>query len=646
MKKHLFAISAATVAAVGLAGDAFAASYASGIRNTGGTNYEFILNEAASNVTVNLAGGGSTNLGALGAGRHTFTAPGAFDIAVASSSTPGFTRIDDNANRFTHFERPGGLAVNSNPASPYFGTVYVNVNRSEVTVGVPVSTVSGRPMGNGVYSLTADRNGVNLTDWTVPANPDDTSLAKLPPGIQFSTTSSSSIYRIGMDDYGNLLLADWTDAFGGLKVMSADLTTGGVLLRGEGGTRPNIPLSDDSDEFGLLPLHGSINGKPQATGTWGVDLSVAAMDEDMDVDLVLNTADDGNSVWRWNIGSTLTNFAGAPSLEVGVGSLTSPGAATGQHTDGTPVFLNLNIGVTANAIYNEHFDKWYLAGARANGNDSSSLVILTPEGPGGDGKDIVVDWSSKQFSIDNGLDGYVDTTDPIEPLSEDPASDILRQAHNVTFSPDNTVMYVQRRIVNGENPILGATSLTGLGAKILAIQLDENGLPIIGVDDGGTPEDKTDDKLTGITPIFTLGAQGSTGSNSDIQTDAAGNLYFSDNISERLEYYRRGGSFVATTSSAGTFSIEELALQTGDYNGDGVIDAADYTLWRDSEGRSRLAGTQTDGNGNGIVDSGDYAAWASNYGAPGASLGAAVPEPTAVLLCLAGLAGLATRSRR
>ncbi|QDV73590.1 hypothetical protein [Botrimarina mediterranea] len=631
MKRQFIAFSAAAAAAVGLASDSFAASYASGLRNTGGNNYEFVLNEAATNVTINLGGGGSTDLGALPAGRHTFSAAGAFDIAVASSSTPGFTRLDDEANLFTHFERPGGLAVNTNPASPYFGTIYVNQNRSEVSAGVPVLTVSGREMGNGVYSLTADRLGVNLTDWTVPADANDPTLAKLPPGIQTSTTSSSSIYRIGMDDGGNLLLSDWTDATGGLKVMSADLTTGGVLLRGEGGTRPTIPLSDDSDEFGLLPLHGSINGRPNATGTWGVDLSVAAMDEDMDVDLVLNTANDGNSVWRWNVGSTLTDFAGAPTLEVGVGSLTSPGATTGQHTDGSPVFLNLNVGVTANAHYNEHFDKWYLSGSRFNGDDSSSLVILTPEGPGGDGKDIVVDWSSKQFSIDNGLDGYVDVTDPIFAASEDVANDIFRNAHNVWFSPDNTKMYVHRRQVLGENPILGADS--GLGAKILEIPLDENGLPVIGIDDNGTPEDTSDDFLTGITPIFTLANQGSAGSFSDIQTDAAGNLYYSENVSERLEYYSRGGSFIATTGSGGTFSLLELEVLAGDYNGDGTVDAADYTVWRDNP----------EANGG----DGGYLTWANNYGATSApSSSAAVPEPTAALLCLFGLAGLATRSRR
>lgn len=632
MKQRLIAFSAAAAAALGLAGDTFAASYASGVRNTGGNNYEFILNEAATNVTINLGGGGSTNLGALAAGRHTFTAAGAFDIAVASSSAAGFTRLDDDANRFTHFERPGGMAINTNPASPYFGTIYVNQNRSEVSAGVPVNTVSGRPMGNGVYSLSADRLGVNLTNWTVPATADDATLAKLPPGIQFSTTSSSSIYRVGMDDGGNLLLSDWTDGFGGLKVMSADLTTGGVLLRGEGGTRPTIPLSDDSDEFGFLPLHGSINGRPNATGTWGVDLSVAAMDEDMDVDLVLNTANDGNSVWRWNVGATTTDFAGAPTLEVGVGSLTSPGVGVtpGRHTDGSQVFLSLNVGVTANAHYNEHFNKWYLSGARFNGDDSSNLVIATPEGPGGDGKDIIVDWASKQFTIDNGLDGYVDVTEPIFANSTDPNNDIFRNVHNVWFSPDNTVMYVQRRQVLGENPILGADS--GLGAKILAIPLDENGLPVIGIDDMGTLEDTTDDRLTGITPIFTLGSQGAAGSFSDIQTDAAGNLYYSDNVSERLQYYSRGGSFLATTSNAGTFSLLEIEVLAGDYNGDGTVNAADYTVWRD----------------NPVANGGDggYLVWANNYGATSGSSSTAVPEPTAVLLCLAGMAGLATRSRR
>lgn len=642
MKQRLIAFSAAAAAALGMAGDTFAASYASGVRNTGGNNYEFILNEAASNVTINLGGGGSTNLGALAAGRHTFTATGAFDIAVSSSSAAGFNFINDLSGPtpalWTNFDRPGGLAINTNPASPYFGGIYVNQVRqfSDAANSVQVVTGRGRSMGNGIYSLTADRVGVDLSTpaRTVPLSDNDVALAKR-PGVTVNLNSASSatpggggansFYRIGMDAAGNIIAGDWSDVAGGMKYFTADLTSGGPLLREEIGPTGGV-LSDTMDELGAIPLHGSIAGEPQVTGTLGVDLVVSAMDEDLDVDLAIATANDGNSVWRWNVGSTVGNFAEAPELVVGVGSLTTAGSAPGQDSAGAKVFLDLNIGVAANAQYNAQYNKWYLSGARSNGNDSSSLVILTPEGPGGDGKDIVVDWASKQFSIDNGLDGFTDGTAP-ESLG---INDIFRQAHNVAFSPDGSMMYVQRRIVTGSNPYLGANS--PLNGKILGIPLDENGIPDIQIDDNGTPGDTTDDFFTNVISITTQGAQGSLGSLSNIKVDAAGNLYFTDNIAERLEYYSLGGSFVATTGSGGTFSIAAVEVLAGDYNGDGTVDAADYTVWRDNPAA----------NGG----DGGYLVWANNYGATSGSSSTAVPEPTSVLLCLAGLAGLATRRSR
>ena len=77
---------------------------------------------------------------------------------------------------------------------------------------------------------------------------------------------------------------------------------------------------------------------------------------------------------------------------------------------------------------------------------------------------------------------------------------------------------------------------------------------------------------------------------------------------------------------------------TGDFNGDGRVDSADYTLWRDSLGStSNLA---ADANLNGVVDQGDYALWKKNFGAVGgAGAGArslsAVPEPGALVLVFA-----------
>ena len=81
---------------------------------------------------------------------------------------------------------------------------------------------------------------------------------------------------------------------------------------------------------------------------------------------------------------------------------------------------------------------------------------------------------------------------------------------------------------------------------------------------------------------------------------------------------------------------------TGDYNGNGVVDAADYVLWRKSLGQSG-AGLAADGNGNGVVDAPDYDFWRARFGnvvAPGAGVGeiaAAVPEPATAMLLLAGL---------
>jgi len=73
----------------------------------------------------------------------------------------------------------------------------------------------------------------------------------------------------------------------------------------------------------------------------------------------------------------------------------------------------------------------------------------------------------------------------------------------------------------------------------------------------------------------------------------------------------------------------------GDYDGDGLVTAADYQTWRDAYGSTEdLA---SDGNGNGLVDAADYTIWRNAWMQPAqATLSTAVPEPTniALLACL------------
>ena len=52
----------------------------------------------------------------------------------------------------------------------------------------------------------------------------------------------------------------------------------------------------------------------------------------------------------------------------------------------------------------------------------------------------------------------------------------------------------------------------------------------------------------------------------------------------------------------------------GDYNHNGVVDAADYTNWRDKLGSAVTNGTGADGNANGTIDQVDYDNWKANFG--------------------------------
>jgi hypothetical protein len=81
----------------------------------------------------------------------------------------------------------------------------------------------------------------------------------------------------------------------------------------------------------------------------------------------------------------------------------------------------------------------------------------------------------------------------------------------------------------------------------------------------------------------------------------------------------------------------------GDFTGDGVVDAADYVLWRHELGQMGTA-LQADGNHDNVVDMNDLNVWRAHFGqtASGSGSGAmetTVPEPTAFGLVLIAAVG-------
>jgi len=98
-----------------------------------------------------------------------------------------------------------------------------------------------------------------------------------------------------------------------------------------------------------------------------------------------------------------------------------------------------------------------------------------------------------------------------------------------------------------------------------------------------------------------------------------------------------------------------LSPVPGDFDGNGTVDAGDYVLWRKNVGYVVTPGTNGDANRNGFVEWSDYGPWRENYGRIASSIGSAVgsdtlsqfavvPEPSTLVLCLAGI--FATQLRR
>ncbi|MEQ8846708.1 dockerin type I domain-containing protein [Botrimarina sp.] len=76
------------------------------------------------------------------------------------------------------------------------------------------------------------------------------------------------------------------------------------------------------------------------------------------------------------------------------------------------------------------------------------------------------------------------------------------------------------------------------------------------------------------------------------------------------------------------FVVAAAPETPGDYNLDGKVNAADYTIWRDARGSQVAPYTVADGNGDGVVSQADFEVWSGNYGsvAPATSRTAAGGE--------------------
>lgn len=187
----------------------------------------------------------------------------------------------------------------------------------------------------------------------------------------------------------------------------------------------------------------------------------------------------------------------------------------------------------------------------------------------------------------------------------------------------------------GTTGALNAAGYTGLTALdrfpgvapdwIAATTNNDNGLAEFFTGDG-TSEDQGDTILSGES--LSLG----NGFNAGAQ---ARNLVFSFHLTG-----------TADTPFGGEVRYIDSISIVGDYNNDGSVDAADYTVWRDAVGQDGSILANRDPSNTGVVDGDDYNSWSGNYGASAAlSAASAVPEPTTAIILLLGVALTPTRGR-
>ena len=101
---------------------------------------------------------------------------------------------------------------------------------------------------------------------------------------------------------------------------------------------------------------------------------------------------------------------------------------------------------------------------------------------------------------------------------------------------------------------------------------------------------------------------------------------------------------------ANSITISASGVLIGDYNSDGKVNAADYTVWRDRLGQNGANLPDRDPGNPGNISLADYNSWKANFGNAGAGSGqfggGAVPEPTTLfLLAVASIATFLLRRR-
>lgn len=543
---QLRSVVAALLASVLALGTARATPYATSLTNNAGT-VSFRLNEAADAVfIIGNAGTLVTNIGPRSAGLTVTNLAakgltnGIFQVDVRKSGSNVIAQVGATISA----NSPRGVDVNVNPASPYFGRIYM------------ANSANGT-LGDGIYIYNPDfsnpfGSATNLHtttyDWSVGGS------------------SAPMHLKVGADD--QLYIGDWSDASGNLVTTDPDVTTFTYVLQQLSAPgAAAVPVGSNN-------VHGSVYSAVAVGSLAAGNLKVYTMDEDYQQDPASPVASQLNSIWEYDIGSGPLPWTNAPNRIICIPNI----ATLSQNGD-------LAIGPTGFLYVDQRRAN---AGNLPSGTWSPSLMVVDPSHyidptnfaalydptnlPGVPNPDLGGLYTLTSNYVNHvglGLGGpsggYVWESQSASADLGSQVADLFGEANGVSVSPDGKwVAVITFGALNGLNPNQ---------VKVAALT---NGIP-------------------DMARFWTFATGSATSAGRGVAWDRADNLYVVSSGGAYLKQYTLGFTSKAITGSDGTFSLtlptNEVSVFATDAiatEGTPATDTATFTFSRDGDVSSPL----------------------------------------------------------
>lgn len=517
-----------------------ATPYATSLTNAAGT-ISFRLNESANSVTIiGNVGTLTTDLGPKSAGltvtnlSATGLTGGVFQVVVRKSGLNVLTGIATNS-----MNSPRGVAVNTRPASPYFGRVYV----ANSAAGGSGATARG----DGIYlyhpNLTDDNAGTGTNLQT--------------GGYDFQTGGVSAPFHLSVAPNDEVYIGDWSDAKPDLIATDPNVSTHWYVL---GPSQTNAatlaigvaPVGVGAD--GRTNNHGSIQAVVVTGSTNTGDLKVFTVDEDYRTDPESFILNQWNSVWQYDIGAGPLPWTNPPNKLVMVPNINF----LSQNDDlaiGPNGYLYFNQR-RANASLTTWSPSFYVADPNTYIDPTNYSAFYDPA---------LTNWTGFQSNVyahaAQAVGGYIWESQTATRVTTG-GVDAFADCNGIAVSPDGKY-------------IAGIT----FGANLIIMAPLTNGIPDVG-------------------RTFTINP-GTTSAGRSVAWDAANNLYMLSSGLATVRAYSLAFNSVATTSSDGAFSLSvppEVYVAANDRiatEGTPATNTATFTFYRSGDTTLPLTVTNT-----------------------------------------------------